>query len=107
LGIVDRGWTQPCDFAYCGLRVGAERRSFWYDGQYDFDGIFVETILLVQSRIWTLGVGLLEEYNKINIRLKEERLPSTRKEFEDRARLFHLMQLIEEFLTIKKEYIKQ
>ena len=52
-------------------------------------------------------VGLLEEYNSIYLKMKEEKLPSTRKEFEDRARLFHLLQLIEEFLTIKKEYIKQ
>ena len=50
---------------------------------------------------------LLKEFHSIHLKLKEERLPVTRKEFEDRARLFHLMQLIEEFLTIKKEYIKE
>lgn len=50
---------------------------------------------------------LLKEFYLIHLKLKEERLPITRKEFEDRARLFHLMQLIEEFLTIKKEYIKE
>lgn len=50
---------------------------------------------------------LLKEFDSIHLKLKEERLPVTRKEFEDRARLFHLMQLIEEFLTIKKEYIKE
>ena len=50
---------------------------------------------------------LLNEFNSINQKIKEERLPVTRKEFEDRARLFHLLQLINEFLTIKKEYIKE
>lgn len=50
---------------------------------------------------------LLNEFYNINEKIKEERLPTTRKEFEDRARLFHLLQLINEFLTIKKEYTKE
>lgn len=51
-------------------------------------------------------IELLEEFKIIHMKMKEERLPVSRKEFEDRARLFYLMQLIEEFLLIKKEYLE-
>ena len=39
--------------------------------------------------------------------MKETPLPVTREEFEDRARLFALMQDIEEFLQIKAEFYQE
>lgn len=39
--------------------------------------------------------------------MKEEPLPLERIEFEDRARLFALIRLLEEFLNIKKEFMKE
>ena len=50
---------------------------------------------------------LLKEFDEIDKKIKTKELPVNRKEFEDRARLFYLLQLIKEFLTIKKEYINQ
>ena len=49
---------------------------------------------------------LLKEFNEIDSKMKSVPLPSTRNEFEDRARLFSLLRLIEEFLTIKHEFMK-
>lgn len=48
---------------------------------------------------------LIEEFNTIDLDMKSVPLPSNRKEFEDRARLFSLLRLIEEFLEIKKEFL--
>lgn len=48
---------------------------------------------------------LIEEFNSIDLDMKSVPLPSNRKEFEDRARLFSLLRLIEEFLEIKKEFL--
>ena len=48
---------------------------------------------------------LLEHFYKIQKEMKEKPLPTKRKEFEDRARLFILLNYIEEFLTIKKEFM--
>ena len=48
---------------------------------------------------------LLEDFYKIQKEMKEKPLPTKRKEFEDRARLFILLNYIEEFLTIKKEFM--
>ena len=49
---------------------------------------------------------LLKEFNEIDSKMKSVPLPITRSEFEDRARLFNLLRLIEEFLTIKHEFMK-
>ena len=51
--------------------------------------------------------SLLEEFYEIDKQMKEAVLPQNRKEFEDRARLFSLLRLIEEFLSIKKEYMRK
>ena len=48
---------------------------------------------------------LLEDFYKIQKEMKEKPLPTKRKEFEDRARLFILLNYIEEFLTTKKEFM--
>lgn len=48
---------------------------------------------------------LIEEFNTIDLDMKSVPLPRNRKEFEDRARLFSLLRLIEEFLEIKKEFL--
>ena len=50
---------------------------------------------------------LFEEYKKLDFQMKEMPLPTKRKEFEDRARLFAVMRGMEEFLMIKKEYMLQ
>ena len=51
---------------------------------------------------------LLEEFYIIDASMKETKLPESRVEFENRARLFSLMRLIEEFLIIKHNfYIKK
>ena len=48
--------------------------------------------------------ALLEQFDKMDAYMKSQVLPVTRKEFEDRARLFILMRNIEEFIRIKKEF---
>ncbi len=52
-------------------------------------------------------VELLEEFYALNDKMKSMPLPEERAEFEDRARLFAVMRGIEEFLTIKKEYVER
>lgn len=47
---------------------------------------------------------LLEEFYCIDQEMKSVPLPKMRKEFEDRARLFSLLRLIEEFLQIKNTF---
>lgn len=48
---------------------------------------------------------LLEHFYKIQKDMKEKPLPTNRKEFEDRARLFILLNYIEEFLKIKRDFM--
>lgn len=48
--------------------------------------------------------ALLEEFYVMDMQMKSVPLPTQRSEFEDRARLFTLLRLIEEFLEIKKTY---
>lgn len=50
---------------------------------------------------------LLEDFYKIQKEMKEKPLPQERKEFEDRARLFILLNYIEEFLEIKQEFMRK
>ncbi len=47
---------------------------------------------------------LLEKFYKLDAGMKAEPLPVTRDEFEDRARLFAVLRLLEEFLKIKEEF---
>ncbi len=48
--------------------------------------------------------SLLRDFRKIDSDMKSEPLPVERVEFEDRARLFVVLRLLEEFLMIKKEF---
>lgn len=48
---------------------------------------------------------LMTHFYEIRDEMKKQPLPIMRKEFEDRARLFILLNYIEEFLTIKKEFM--
>ena len=47
---------------------------------------------------------LLEEFYSMNELMKNVPLPINRSEFEDRARLFIILRLLEEFLLIKKDF---
>ena len=49
---------------------------------------------------------LLEQFNQLNQKMSQTPLPKDRKEFEDRALLFALMQKMEEFLQIKANFMK-
>lgn len=49
---------------------------------------------------------LLEEFYRIDGMMKAAPLPTERAEFEDRAQLYALLRDMEEFLLIKKEFIK-
>ena len=51
------------------------------------------------------AVELLEHFYAIQKEMKEKPLPTLRKEFEDRARLFILLSYTEEFLKIKQEFM--
>lgn len=50
---------------------------------------------------------LLTHFYEIWNEMKNKPLPTTRKEFEDRAKLFILLNYIEEFLIIKKEFMEK
>lgn len=47
------------------------------------------------------GRMLMDKFRTLDVELKTQPLPVDRKEFEDRARLFGLLRLIEEFIQIK------
>ncbi|MBO7613042.1 MAG: hypothetical protein J6S81_04395, partial [Treponema sp.] len=49
--------------------------------------------------------SLLKELSQIRQKMKSQPLPQTRPEFEDRANLFLLMERLQEFLTIKSNFI--
>lgn len=53
------------------------------------------------------GKRLMEQFNEMDMYMKEQPLPLERKEFEDRARLFGLMRSIEEFIDIKIEFAEK
>ena len=50
--------------------------------------------------------ALLEELSLIHEKMKTVPLPQARAEFEDRANLFILMERLEEFLLIKRDFVK-
>ncbi len=49
-------------------------------------------------------VQLLNDLHAIRLQMKTQILPANRSEFENRANLFTLLNLLEEFLTIKNEF---
>ncbi|MCR5494368.1 MAG: hypothetical protein K6F15_01920 [Treponema sp.] len=49
--------------------------------------------------------SLLRELSEIRLKMKGLKLPENRMEFEDRANLFTLLERLEEFLWIKKEFM--
>lgn len=53
------------------------------------------------------GKQLMSEFAKMDRYMKSQPLPISRKEFEDRARLFCLMRSIEEFIEIKMEFAEK
>lgn len=50
---------------------------------------------------------LIESFHELDQSMKSKPLPVTRSEFEDRAKLFILLRHIEEFLTLKLEFIEK
>ncbi len=50
------------------------------------------------------GLEMMEDFRQMDIKMRSRPLPVTRKEFEDRARLFALMRSIEELIQIKMEF---
>lgn len=52
------------------------------------------------------GADTLKHFYEIQKDMKEKPLPVNRMEFEDRAKLFILLNYIEEFITIKQEFMK-
>ncbi len=50
------------------------------------------------------GKLTMEKFKEMDKEMKSRPLPAERKEFEDRAMLFHLMRKIEEFVTLKMEF---
>ena len=50
---------------------------------------------------------LLERFCEIDQKMKSTPLPVLRNGFEDRARFFVLLRLIEEFLMIKHDFVKK
>lgn len=53
------------------------------------------------------GKAMLQQFIKMDMYMKEQKLPDHRQEFEDRARLFNLMRKIEEFIQIKIEFYEK
>lgn len=51
--------------------------------------------------------ALLKEFHELNHVIKTIPLPTTREEFEDRAKLFAILRLIQEFLEEKMKYAKR
>jgi uncharacterized membrane protein YgaE (UPF0421/DUF939 family) len=49
-------------------------------------------------------IELLDKLNALRKKMEESPLPLDRNEFEQRARLYYLFDLLEDFLNIKKEY---
>lgn len=50
---------------------------------------------------------LMEDFHKLDNSMKNEPLPVERSEFEDRAKLFALLRLLEEFLELKMSFAKR
>lgn len=59
-----------------------------------------------QLHEYNKGYGLIEELNKLLIELKQQKLPETREEFENRAMLYQFLNDLEYFLEIKINFSK-
>lgn len=70
--------------------------------------IIVEYILYMSRYVTELNTPdrQLEHLRTIFDRMKEEPLPKTREEFENRAILYHVLMDLEDFLLIKKHYLE-
>lgn len=66
---------------------------------------FFEKVSREYSRKNTVK-DLLTEYYGLKANMEKIDLPQNRKEFEDRARLFSVLRSMEEFLMIKRKYVK-
>lgn len=53
------------------------------------------------------ALGLLGELEKLKLGMREEKLPSTREEFENRALLYQILYDLEDFLTVKRDFVKE
>lgn len=53
-----------------------------------------------------LPVKQEEELQRLLAHLKQEELPKTREEFENRSILFHVLMTLEEFITLKERFIR-
>ena len=60
--------------------------------------------LALERRNYERASELLEEFYELDASMKSIPLPVSRPEFEDRARLFAIMRLLEEFLQAKSEF---
>ncbi len=64
-------------------------------------------IVSVQYSMDNTVEDLLSDFAELDKKMKEMPLPTERKEFEDRARLFTIMRGLEEFLNLKKSYMEE
>ena len=53
------------------------------------------------------GAELLLEFRELDLSMKKKPLPKERLEFEDRARLFHLLRQMEEFIRFKVDFFEK
>lgn len=53
------------------------------------------------------GAELLLQFRELDLSMKEKPLPEERLEFEDRARLFHLLRQMEEFILFKVDFLEK
>ena len=70
----------------------------------------ISDFMLVMARSYAKendGILLMQLFRTMDQSMKEQPLPVTRKEFEDRARLFVLLRYMEEFLQIKIDFAKK
>jgi hypothetical protein len=66
---------------------------------------FIKEVALEFSKDNTVET-LIKKFNALDTDIKSKPLPVTRMEFEDRARLFTILRLLEEFLQIKADFVK-
>ena len=69
--------------------------------------IIIEYIHYLRAFVTEMNVPdrQIENLNKVFDRMRKEKLPVTREEFESRAVLFHVLMDLQDFLNIKKRFI--
>ena len=70
----------------------------------------ISTFLKTMSQVFQKendGKELMKQFEEMDLYMKSQPLPTERKEFEDRARLFCLMRSIEEFIYIKMDFAEK